>query len=94
MRIVPLTRTALLTPYIDVLRDLGMPVERELARAKLPTFIEEQPNNYVSKLFEFSFVRRCAHLEGIKLLPNRDTLSEGFSPFRRLHDCTGSFRLA
>ena len=76
MRIVPVTRAALLTTYIDVLRELGMPVERELTRAKIPAFIEEQPNSYVSKLFKFNFVRRCAHLEGIDDL--------GFHAARRL----------
>ncbi|EGV18664.1 AraC family transcriptional regulator [Thiocapsa marina] len=45
---IPVVRAQHLIDYIGVLRDLGVPVERELERSRLPVAIEETPNDYVS----------------------------------------------
>lgn len=45
---IPVVRAQHLIDYIEVLRDLGVPVERELERSRLPVSIEETPNDYVS----------------------------------------------
>jgi AraC-like DNA-binding protein len=43
-----LVRAAHLNDYIAVLRDIGAPVDRSLARSKLPAEIEQSPELYVS----------------------------------------------
>ena len=58
-------RAAYLIPFIDVLRDIGAPVERELARAKLPTMVEETPDDLVSNILAMDFLNRSALREGI-----------------------------
>ena len=58
-------RAAYLIPFIDVLRDIGVPVERELAKAKLPTMVEETPDDLVSNVHSMNFLARSASREGI-----------------------------
>ncbi len=58
-------RAAYLIPFLDVLRDIGAPVERELAKAKLPTMIEETPDELVSNILSMDFLARSASLEGV-----------------------------
>ncbi|CUH46479.1 helix-turn-helix domain-containing protein [Ruegeria atlantica] len=58
-------RAAYLIPFIDVLRDIGASVERELARAKLPTMVEETPEELVSNILSMDFLTRSARLEGV-----------------------------
>ena len=58
-------RAAYLIPFIDVLRDIGAPVDRELERAKLPTMIEEMPDEFVSNILCEEFVYRSEKREGI-----------------------------
>lgn len=58
-------RAAYLIPFIDVLRDIGAPVERELAKAKLPTMIEETPDDLVSNILAMEFLDRTASREGV-----------------------------
>lgn len=43
-----IVRAAHLNDYISVLRDIGAPVDRDLARSKLPPHLEETPDLYVS----------------------------------------------
>jgi len=45
---IPVVRAQHLIDYIGVLRCLGVAVERELERSRLPVSIEETPNDYVS----------------------------------------------
>ncbi len=45
---IPLVRAQHLIHYIRVLREAGVPVERELARSRLPVLIEQTPGDYVS----------------------------------------------
>ncbi len=66
MRPIMLFRAAHLTLYTEVLREIGTPVERELATAGLPTTIAEQPHSYVPLLLAIDFLRTMEQKEGIK----------------------------
>lgn len=60
-----MVRAEYLIQYIRWLRGIGAPVDRELARVRLPTLIEEMPNDYVSLDLGFRFLMNCARKEGI-----------------------------
>ena len=62
---IALVRAEYVFPFIDLLRQTGTPVERELRRARLPSLIEELPDSYVSTGLAFQFVQHCADREGI-----------------------------
>ncbi len=62
---IVLTRAEYAIVYIQLLRQIGAPVERELRRARLPVLIEEIPNALVSTDLTFRFLSRCARSEGI-----------------------------
>jgi len=66
MAIVPVARAEHLLAFVGLLREIGAPVDRELARARLPIFIEEMPEAWVSLDFAFRFLMRCAAREGIE----------------------------
>lgn len=51
-----LTRAAHLHDYISVLRDLGAPIDRDLARSRLPQSIEENADLYVSIPVGYEFL--------------------------------------
>lgn len=59
-------RAAYLLPFIEVLRDIGASVERELEKAKLPLMVEETPDDIVSNLASLEFLSRSADREGIE----------------------------
>ncbi len=86
---IPLMRAAHLLPIIQILRELGTPVERELANAHLPTYVEETPDMYVGLGLAFDFVARCGRLEGVRnlgyLASQRMQITD-FSP-DFLHSC-------
>lgn len=48
MTAIPIVRAAHLLLYVEVLRDIGAPVDRDLAGSRLPGWIEEKPEAYVS----------------------------------------------
>lgn len=56
-----LVRATHLNDYIAVLRDIGVPVDRELARSMLPPRIEETPDLYVSVPVALEWVARTGH---------------------------------
>jgi AraC-like DNA-binding protein len=56
---VPIVRAAHLMVYMEVLRETGVPVERELARSRLPGWIEETPDAYVSLPLSLDWLARC-----------------------------------
>lgn len=58
-------RAAYLLPFIDILRDIGAPVTRELELAKLPTIIEETPDEFLSNLLAINFLAKSERREGI-----------------------------
>lgn len=56
-----LVRATHLNDYIAVLRDIGAPVDRELARSLLPPRIEETPDLYVSVPVALEWVAKTGH---------------------------------
>lgn len=58
-------RAAYLIPFIDILRDIGAPVDRELEKALLPAMVEETPDEFVCNAFVEEFVAACEKREGI-----------------------------
>lgn len=56
-----LVRATHLLNYIAVLRDIGAPVDRELARSMLPPRIEETPDLYVSVPLALEWGARTGH---------------------------------
>jgi AraC-like DNA-binding protein len=58
---IALVRATHLNDYIAVLRDIGAPVDRELARSMLPPRIEETPDLYVSVPVAIEWVARTGH---------------------------------
>ena len=58
-------RAAYLLPFIDVLRDIGAPVTRELGKAKLPVMIEETPEEFVSNVLIDEFLAKSERRQGI-----------------------------
>lgn len=59
-------RAAYLAPFNEVMREIGAPVERMLARAKLPTLLEETPDEHISNVLASRFAEDCAQQEGIR----------------------------
>ncbi len=53
------TRAAHLHIYLDFLRSVGAPVARDLARSRLPTWVEEMPDEYVSLPLALDWARTC-----------------------------------
>ena len=49
------------------MRDIGVPVARELARSRLPGWIEAMPDAYVSIPFALDFIARCRDAPAIEL---------------------------
>ena len=56
-----LVRATHLIDYISVLRDIGAPVDRDLARSLLPPRIEETPDLYLSVPLVLEWVARTGH---------------------------------
>lgn len=56
-----IVRSAHLIDYLAVMRDAGMPVDRDLARSRLPPRIEETPDLYVSIPIALDWIARCGH---------------------------------
>ena len=55
-----ITRAQWLHGYMDVLRDTGASLERELRRSGLPTWIEDMPDAYVSVRLAFDWMARSS----------------------------------
>ncbi len=63
-----IVRGAHLRDYLAVMRRIGMPVDRELARSRLPPQIEEAPDLYVSVPVAIEWIARCGRdLEPMEL---------------------------
>jgi AraC-like DNA-binding protein len=57
---IPLVRAAHLLLYVEVLREAGAPVGPALARSRLPGWIEEQPDAYISLPLVFDWIVGCS----------------------------------
>jgi AraC-like DNA-binding protein len=62
---VSVCRAAYLIPFVEVLRDIGAPVERELERGRLPVEVEEAPEDFVNNTLAMEFLARNERREGI-----------------------------
>lgn len=65
MQSIPLVRASHLLSYIDVLRTVGAPVQRELRRARLPMLLDEVPDSYVPTAVALQFLDTIVHSEGL-----------------------------
>jgi AraC-like DNA-binding protein len=55
-----ISRASYLHIYLDVFREIGIPVERRLSNSKLPSLIEEQPDAYVSLPLALDWIARTS----------------------------------
>lgn len=99
MREVAIVRAAHLNSYLEVLRDIGAPVSRALASARLPTAIEEMPDAYVTVDRAMDCVRLASRdmplLELAFLATRRPTMEAVTPAFRAalLLEMTGRARI-
>ncbi|AML53410.1 AraC family transcriptional regulator [Falsihalocynthiibacter arcticus] len=56
-----ITRAAYLQIYIDIFRDVGIPVERQLSSSRLPRLIEEQPDAFISLPLALEWIARTGY---------------------------------
>ncbi len=80
-----LTRAAHLHDYLSVLRDLGAPVDRNLAQSRLPQCIEETPELYVSVPMATEWIARTGHDLEPMALGLLGTHNASLSNFQPLH---------
>ena len=64
-------RASHLCPYLEFSRGIGIPVERVLRQAGLPTIILEDPSIYLPNLPTYTFLKELSDREGIEELPLR-----------------------
>jgi AraC-like DNA-binding protein len=63
---IAIVRAAHLHVYLDELREIGVPVERALRNSRLPSWIEETPDTYVSIPMSLEWIAGCGR--DIKLM--------------------------
>jgi len=63
---LPLHRVATALPFIDYLRHSGVPLERELQRARLPVLAMDDPDCFIPSRNYWDFIANVADREGIK----------------------------
>lgn len=77
-----IVRAAHLNVYLEVMRKIGLPVDAVLARSKLPAWIEQSPDEYVSVRLMLDFLARCGHelhLSELGFLGSENASFENFS---------------
>ncbi len=83
---IAIARAAHLHVYLDELREIGVPVERALGSSRLPCWIEETPDAYVSISVSLEWIARCGRdLEMMELgfrAAQRATLASLSGPLR------------
>ena len=62
---IPTCRAAYLIPFIEVLRDIGVPVTRDLEKARLPVMVEETPDEIINSFLGMEFLAGSARREGL-----------------------------
>jgi len=85
MQSIVLARATHVLAYVEVLRRIGAPVERELRRAKLPTLLQEVAERYVPAIPALNFLDSIARSEGV---PDLGVLATERGTFRRLREDT------
>lgn len=66
MKYIPIARVAHVLPFVERLREIGVPVERELERFNLPITLLGQADSYVPALQVLRFLHDSALREGYK----------------------------
>lgn len=87
MKSIPCVRSAHLAVYVNALRDVGAPVERALAKAKLPGVLPESPDALLPLLPALRFVTAMGRREGI------DNLGLRAAEKLRLADLSPTFHM-
>lgn len=82
MKPIPTVRAAHLIGFVNLLGEIGTPVEHTLERAGLPPAIKMFPDALVSDILAMSFIGSCARREGI-----RDIGWLGVKQFQMSHLC-------
>ena len=65
METIPLFRAAHLYPHLELLREIGAPVEKELAQAKLPVNLGHQPDALLPLHRALDFLTKMLYSEGV-----------------------------
>ena len=63
---IPVHRVALLRPFVQLLTDVGAPVERQFRKAGLPWYALEDVDNYIPSHGYWKFLACSARAEGIE----------------------------
>ena len=63
---IPLHRVATALPFINYLRHAGVPLERELQRARLPVLAMDDPDCFIPSRNYWDFIANVAEREGLK----------------------------
>lgn len=83
---IAIVRAAHLNVYLDELREIGAPVDRSLRNSRIPSWIEETPDAYVSIPLSLEWIARCGRdLEPTDLgfrAAQRATLASLSAPLR------------
>ena len=65
MKPIPLYRAAHLAPFVEMLHAIGVPVERRLAHACLPTLLPDNSDQYLPTVPTLNFVAGAIRADGI-----------------------------
>jgi len=68
MKGIPITRASHLLPYVECLRQIGVPVERELERSRLSPALIGQPDMLVPGLPVMHFLQQTGQRQGLEEL--------------------------
>jgi len=63
---IPLVRVSAFVPFLNVLREIGSPVERRLEQARVPVNFLNDPESLLPLTHLLSFLDRNAHAEGVQ----------------------------
>lgn len=72
---IPVYRAAHFLPYLELLKSVGAPVERDLRRARLPTYLSDQTDIYLPTIPTVAFLKAMSKREGIDDLGLRALLN-------------------
>ena len=94
---IPLVRAAVFAPFIDVARQIGVPVEKTLQSVRLPSLPADSPERLLPELPCWQFIQSVAWKEGIPdfgLLAANSTAHQDIATLTPLiSDCTNLYDL-
>jgi len=62
---IPVIRNSIFEPFLAAARRIGVPIERHLRRAHLPTIEEQKPDLFLPEIPTWRFVQSVAQTQGI-----------------------------